>query len=206
MKRFYFLSLVALGFPALRAQTPITAYGYLKKAPAMSTCMDNATHYFLCSNLRLRPAKGFNPGMPALENKWVRIEGKRAPSIPICPMVEVTKVTTVTERLEMGDKVPLGGKLAFAVYGRVGSFAALLVSPYRNLLTLGGFGTLFLDLSKIINVGSALLPGSGKWAGTIPIPNDPVLQYRRFNFQPVLVVFKPSLTAVLANVSCLQIR
>ena len=206
MKRMLSFAFLALALPTLPAQTPITAYGFLKKAPLASFCRDNATHLFLCSNLRLRPAQGANPGMPALQDKWVKIEGKMAPSIPICQMVEVTKATAVPERLEMGDKVPLGGKLSFAVYGKAGSLAALLVSPYRHLLPLGGFGTFYLDLSRVINVGSMILTSTGKWAGTIPIPNDPVLQYQRFNFQPVLIVFKPSLSAVLANVSCLQIR
>ena len=206
MKALFSLAFPALLAAALPAQTPITAYGYLKSAAGPSTCMDNATHYFLCSNLRLRPAKGANPGMKALENKWVRIEGKRAPSIPICPMVEVTKAVAVTEHLEMPGTVLLGGKLAFSVYGNPGSFAALLVSPYKNLLPLGSFGSLYLSLNRMITVGSAIITNTGKWAGTIPIPNVPALQYMRFRFQPVLVVVKPSLTAVLANVSCMQIR
>ncbi|GEM_PF-4367196 len=58
----------------------------------------------------------------------------------------------------------------------------------------------------MITVASAIITNTGKWTGAIPIPNVPALQYMRFRFQPVLVVVKPSLTAVLSNVSCMQIR
>lgn len=63
-------------------------------------------------------------------------------------MVEVTKAVAVTEHLEMPGTVPQGGKLAFSVYGNPGSFAALLVSPYRNFLPLGSFGSLYLGLNR----------------------------------------------------------
>lgn len=194
--------------PALAAQTPIVAYGLLLKAPMASFCRDTATHYFDCSNLRLRPAQGASPNLGGLEGKWVRVTGTLDTSNPTpnCVMVDVAHASAVTERLEMGATVLLGNSLPFAIYGQPGTFAALLLSPYRTLLPLGAWGTFYLDLQGFLSAGTALITGAGSWTGAIPIPNDPVLQFMRFNFQAALVIPTPALTAVLANVSCLQIQ
>lgn len=194
--------------PTLPAQTQATVYGLLLKAPMASFCRDTATHLLDCSNLRLRPAQGASPNLGALEGLWVRAEGTLDSSNPTpnCVMLDVVRAVAVAERLEMGATVLLGTPLAFDLYGPPGSLAALFVSPYRSLLPLGGWGSLFLDPQSMISAGTALITGSGKWTGAIPIPNVPALQFLRFNFQAALIVPAPNLAAILANVSCLQIR
>ncbi len=203
MRRKLLLFTFAVPFFCLRSQVNPVAYGKVEKAPPFSICMDRAKHVFACSNLRLRSTA---VNLDQYVGKYVKAEGPIFTLNRYCVTMTVKKVIVVSERLETGGNWTPGGNIDYRTYARPGTFAFLYMAPgMREVIPLGSLGTFYLNPYKFSVIGSGIIPGSGVWKYTIPIPNLPWLKGLGLIFQPGLLDPRVPSGAFI-NACCVKIK
>jgi hypothetical protein len=178
--------------------------GLVEKAPAISICVNNATHHFRCANLRLVSSA---VNLVQYEGQVVEVCGP-VTSLSNCRTMNVQTVTTPVDQLVIsgttGGRIPRGNVATFDLGVTPATFWVLLFSPARGWLDLGAPGVLLLD-ARFFVFSSGLLGGTGKATFPSQVPNDAALANVNLYFQPVFLV-RPSFLPVMANVDCFQIQ
>jgi hypothetical protein len=178
--------------------------GLVEKAPAISICINNATHYFRCANLRLVSSA---VNLVQYEGQVVEVCGT-VTSLSNCRTMSVQTVNTPVDQLVIsgttGGRIPRGNIATFDLGLTPATFWVLLFSPARGWNDLGAAGVMLLD-PRFFVFGSGILDGTGKTTIPTQVPNDPALANVNLYFQPVFLP-RPSFAPVLANSDCFLIQ
>jgi hypothetical protein len=89
-------------------------------------------------------------------------------------LFSVTSVTPVTDVMELGGNMQLGGKAKIEVTGPVGQVVKIYAALDDAFLTVKKMG-LFLDTASLSFLLQGTIPGTGKLEVTLTVPNDPAL-------------------------------
>jgi len=117
--------------------------------------------------------------------------------------LSVVSATPVTDVLEVGGNVQLGGTAKIEVTGPAGQVVRVYAALDDAFLTVKSMG-LFLDTASLSFLLQGSIPATGKLQVTLNVPNDPVLADLDVFFQVVRLQAGGGFT--LGNSDCKTIQ
>lgn len=189
------LAAASLVFTAAASAQSLNLSGTVESVPGMPN-----RYTVACSNAVLvSPDVDLN----AFVNQHVHITGEWNVSYTD-PIVYVETIQAVPQIFALGGTGQIGTDLMVGFTADPGTIAFSQIATEPFFLSIGGSGTLFIDMSKVVGSTNGVVPASGKLEVGLPIPNNPAFvglelyaQGATFNSQGALYLTNPDCKTII---------
>jgi hypothetical protein len=189
------IAAASLVFSAAASAQSLNFSGIVESVPG------SANRYTVaCSNAEL-----LSPDVDLMPfvNQHVHITGEWNVSYTD-PIVYVEAVQAVPQIFALGGTGQIGMDLKVSFDADPGTVAFSQIATEPFFLSIGGSGTLFIDLSKVVGSTNGVVPASGTLEANLPIPNNPAFvglelyaQGATFDSQGVLNLTNPDCKTII---------